>query len=199
MGTLYNKECLHCKQNFSVIAKRKKQKFCSPVCSTTYRRKYEYHTHCVNCGISLDKDQKKFCCQSCSAIYTNKIRDKTSRRKQRESLLKTLKITGKARTREKETYKRNCAFKKWTDYDLLKIKGNELLAEYKMYCPNKNIIVGVVLDHMYSISDGYKNKIDPNIIAHPANCEIMLNEKNCKKGSKSSISYQELLDRIKSW
>lgn len=54
-------------------------------------------------------------------------------------------------------------------------------------------------DHLYTVSDGFKNKVDPNIIKHPANCELILHTDNQKKNVKSKITLDELLKRIESW
>jgi len=58
---------------------------------------------------------------------------------------------------------------------------------------------GVNRDHMYSIKDGFVNNISPEIIKHPANCELVLHQDNLKKHTNSSISLNELLDKIKHW
>jgi hypothetical protein len=52
---------------------------------------------------------------------------------------------------------------------------------------------------MYSVLDGYNNKIPEAIISHPANCQIIPQIENVKKGSKSSITIEELYQRIKEW
>lgn len=56
---------------------------------------------------------------------------------------------------------------------------------------------GISRDHMYSVSDGYANKIDPSILSHPANCRLVLHKDNQRKHSKSIITLEELLERIK--
>lgn len=64
--------------------------------------------------------------------------------------------------------------------------------------PNLN---GVSRDHLYTVSDGFTNKVDPDILAHPANCAILLHNgpggNNSKR--KSSITLNELITRIKLW
>lgn len=55
---------------------------------------------------------------------------------------------------------------------------------------------GVSRDHMYSITDGWLNEIDPKIISHPANCKVMSHKSNSKKNMKSSITLSELKLRI---
>lgn len=49
------------------------------------------------------------------------------------------------------------------------------------------------VDNIYSIVDGYRNKISPLIISHPANLRILEATKNSSKGSKSEITLKELL------
>jgi len=58
---------------------------------------------------------------------------------------------------------------------------------------------GVNRDHMYSVKDGYINNIDPLIISHPANCQLITHEDNIKKKSKSVITLEELTQRMKNW
>jgi hypothetical protein len=62
-------------------------------------------------------------------------------------------------------------------------------------------LTGASRDHLYNVVDGFKNKVDPKLLAHPANCRIMLhngpNGNNSKK--KSTITLEKLLERIKNW
>ena len=62
--------------------------------------------------------------------------------------------------------------------------------------PNKN---GVSRDHMVSVMFGYKNNIDPKYIGHPANCKLLRQLDNVSKLDKCSITFDELLERIKVW
>lgn len=58
---------------------------------------------------------------------------------------------------------------------------------------------GISRDHMYSVKDGFLNKVDPKIIAHPANCCLIQQRQNASKCSKSSITLEELMNRIEIW
>lgn len=73
-----------------------------------------------------------------------------------------------------------------------------LIEEHGWYSAvnNGNNLSGCSRDHLYSVSEGYKNSIDPSIISHPANCKIILHTENQKKNSKSSITLEELHKRI---
>lgn len=55
---------------------------------------------------------------------------------------------------------------------------------------------GVSRDHLLSVSEGFAKAVDPKLIAHPANCCLMLHVENNRKSAKSTITVEELLDRI---
>ena len=97
-------------------------------------------------------------------------------------------------------YREACKFKfslNWFplefDFDLIKKYG-----WYKAKNHGNNLN-GVSRDHMYSIMDGYINRVDPKILSHPANCKLMLHRDNSSKRNKSSITLEELKKRIDSW
>jgi hypothetical protein len=77
----------------------------------------------------------------------------------------------------------------------------DLVKRYGWYSPtNKgNNLNGVSRDHLYSVSDGFKSGINPEIIKHPSNCELILHKNNQSKNCKSSITLEELLQRINDW
>lgn len=56
---------------------------------------------------------------------------------------------------------------------------------------------GVSRDHKISISYGFEHDIDPKIISHPANCELVLHKDNQHKNTKCSITLDLLMIRIK--
>ena len=64
--------------------------------------------------------------------------------------------------------------------------------------PTENLN-GVSRDHMISIREGFKNNIPPEIISHPANCQLMRHIDNNRKNTESSISLSELKESIKNW
>ena len=51
------------------------------------------------------------------------------------------------------------------------------------------------LDHKFSISEGYKLNIPPQIIGSKENLEIITEKENCSKQQKCSISYDELIEK----
>jgi hypothetical protein len=59
-----------------------------------------------------------------------------------------------------------------------------------------NNLNGVSRDHKYSIKDGFINNINPLILSHPSNCELIVHKDNQKKNSKSKITIEELIKNI---
>ena len=55
---------------------------------------------------------------------------------------------------------------------------------------------GYALDHRYSIYDGFINNVNPKIIGHWKNLQMITEKENVKKGKKSSITLEELLNNI---
>jgi hypothetical protein len=118
----------------------------------------------------------RFCCKICYLNYFKSIRN------------------------EKQNYKIACQFR-FNVYNYIDRFDLHLIVQYGWYSAanrgnNQN---GVQRDHMYSISDGFKNNIDPFIISHPANCRLVHNFENQRKRSKSSILLEDLIQRIKNW
>ncbi len=107
------------------------------------------------------------------------------------------KARGLTRTDEKEAFKSKCKFKLGFGYDD-RIPGHELVSQLGVYHPTKNP-GGVSRDHMYSVEQAWREATSPEIVSHPANCMVMPHSKNISKGSGSSISLDELLDRIEKW
>ena len=78
------------------------------------------------------------------------------------------------------------------------IKQLSLLNELKVfhYKNNRN---GIVRDHLYYRYDGFVNSLFPEILRHPANCQLLPHNLNAKKGTKSALTICELFDKINSY
>lgn len=85
------------------------------------------------------------------------------------------------------------SYSEWFSY------ASNLIKEHGWYSASNrgNNLSGCSRDHLYSVSEGYKNNIDPKIISHPANCEIIPHRKNQNKHKTSSITLDELKERIR--
>lgn len=204
-------KCKRCETVFKVkrriLSTRKKPIFCSQACSLLYlveNRKPETNIkiskklkgrriggiiktfeirNCECCKIEFQIEpykRKRFCSLSCSIRFRNKKFNDLKH--------------------EKLNYRSKCSFKfalneypNEFDFSLIEKHG-----WYKAKNNGDNL-GGISRDHMYSISDGFKNNIDPNILSHPANCELKIHSKNISKGYKSSITLENLMIRISNW
>lgn len=131
---------------------------------------------CINCNSNLpfNKRTYKFCSQECRSLWS---RD--------DSL---------------QSYRLQCKFNfNLSDYPTEFDFG--LVKEHGWYrAKNRgDNLYGVSRDHIYSVKDGFLNNINPLIIAHPANCRLMLHSDNVSKYTDSGITIEELLERIKEW
>lgn len=93
-------------------------------------------------------------------------------------------------------------------YSLSKFKFNlkdfneefdfNLIEKYGWYKAKNNgdNIDGVSRDHMYSIKEGFRKLVNPLLLAHPANCELIINKYNQSKSDNCSLTLEELLKKI---
>jgi len=86
-------------------------------------------------------------------------------------------------------YRADCAFKfnlkdfpDEFDFTLIETHG---WYKAKNHGDNLN---GVSRDHMISIRYGFDNKVDPKIISHPANCQLLRHTDNAKKQENCRIA-----------
>jgi hypothetical protein len=82
-----------------------------------------------------------------------------------------------------------------TEYDF------SLIKKYGWYSPvnKKNNLNGISRDHIIPVNYGFKNKIDPYVISHPANCQLLKHSDNSSKRDKLIMTLDELLEKIKIW
>lgn len=102
--------------------------------------------------------------------------------------------TGQSVSNEKSIYYNSCTFT-FDPYSMPGIPGYNKLLEFGAYHPTKNPN-GMCRDHMISKAYGWRNKIPPEIISHPCNCQYITNAENIKKSDKSVLTIDELKERI---
>lgn len=193
--------CLEC--NSILPYNKRKNQFCSSTCSALYTSRHKDYNKIKTGppkGYVFPNIKKKpkfedFVSGEYTRVYLCKCKI--------SGILwysKTVKTIHPSNINTKELYGHQCKFNfnifdypEWFEY------SNQLIFEYGWYSPqNKgNNLSGCSRDHMYSISEGFKNNIDPNLIRHPANCEIIPHKQNQSKNSKSKVSLEELIERIK--
>lgn len=142
-----------------------------------YKNKIK-HYYCEICGKELNRKKK-----TCSTECYKQLRQNRSNRS------------------EKQKYRSQCNFK----FNIEDYKNEfdlNLVEQYGWYSPtdskNPNLN-GVSKDHMVSVNYGFEHNIDPKIISHPANCKLLKHTDNISKNKNCSITYEELLERIKLW
>jgi len=109
-------------------------------------------------------------------------------------------ILNKSKLDEYNRYKNDCIFRfalndypTRFDFDLIKTHG-----WYKAKNRGDNP-TGVSRDHIISIKYGWLNDIPANVIAHPANCQLVQQCINNKKKTECWITIDELMTRIEQW
>lgn len=203
--TSYNNyiiKCENCQKEFSIICSEKNYK------SGKYR---------------------KTCCNECTKILTSiKGKDKKANTwvsKNSDKNIRICKFCGKefiTKTHKKycsdECKKRQRFYENNKDKDIKNIYYkmckfnfalNEYPQEFNFELINSNgwykaknrgdNLHGVSRDHIISIKYGYENGIDPYIISHPANCQLLIHTDNESKGSKCDMSINELIEKINKW
>ena len=144
---------------------------------------------CPICGKEF-RGYSDYCSQKCARKYSLY-----------ERIPQILKLQDDKKIEEiKKIYKRYCQFtfnlKEFpNEYDF------DLIKKYGWYkAKNKgNNLNGVSRDHKYSCNEAFKNLIDPYIISHPANCQLLRHNENVSKLDNCSISLNELKNNIKEW
>lgn len=89
-------------------------------------------------------------------------------------------------------------------FDLIDCKKQLRLLKKNGVFHNKNNVNGIVRDHMLSRKTGFNLGIFPQILRHPANCQILTSKDNIKKKNHRYIdadhlTIDELFDRILSY
>lgn len=149
---------------------------------------------CINCGneFTPKKKQQKYCCEECynkhklKTYYTEKF-NCTEEDIEKNKFLFNL-------------YKKQCKFtfnisNYINEFDISLIKENGWYSASN----RGNNLNGVSRDHKFSVNEGFKQKIDPYLISHPANCELLIQNDNSSKCSKCSLTLNELIQNINEW
>lgn len=196
--------CIQC--NSVLPYNIRKNKFCNNSCSATYTNKkrvcsYMFSDKGLSNIVESNKKLYKLRVKTyltnpnkCTKCNTILMYDRRYSKRCSECIVSSF------RTDEYYIYRRACNFK----FNLANYPNEfkfELIEEHGWYkAKNKgDNLYGVSRDHIYSVKDGFLNKINPNIISHPANCRLVLHSDNASKGDRSDITIEELLGRIKCW
>ena len=162
------------------------------------RKQMQYKAHeCVICNkLIVGKASKvKTCSKECHDILI-----KQNSEKKIQKILEKVAGTKEEYTLKLRHYRNCCAFKFGIksfpdEFDF------ELIKEHGWYSPSNkgNNLGGVSRDHMYSVKDGFENNVPPELLAHPANCRLIIHNENVSKHKNSCITLDELKERIALW
>lgn len=213
--------CKECKIEFKGF-KKENRKFCSSSCSAKYNNKNKEpyskeKRELINAKVRAKLLGKKKSVEVIEKISGEKngrydhnkvriVKNVPSRkintcRNCSEKIEQKYKIIcNKCRLSYYKFYRPSCEFK----FNLSEYPNRfdfSLIEKYGWYkAKNRgNNLNGVSRDHMYSVKEGFINNVDPSIISHPANCKLLVHSDNNKKKTTSSITLEELLDRIEKW
>jgi hypothetical protein len=77
----------------------------------------------------------------------------------------------------------------------------ELVRQHGWYSPSNRAanLRGVSRDHLFSVADGRSRGVSAKVMSHPANCQLMLHQENKAKAHVSTITFEQLLERIAIW
>lgn len=198
--TTFEVVCAKCNNKFEVIEREKKFPerdvyFCSISCANS-RIKSEESKKKVSKALKnrLRTPRVVVCCECCNINFEKLI---TSKKKFCSS--KCFSETRKAAD-ELTTYRIQCSFKfnVWQFPDYFDL---DLIRKHGWYKPTNrgNNLNGVSRDHKISVRFGWENNIAPEIIAHPANCQLMIHTDNISKHKKCSIELEQLMENIQAW
>lgn len=170
------KQCLHCQR--ALDYNNRKQQFCSQLCKQQKVQKINITQECIFIDIKT-KLVRCICAKTGEVFYAPTWRKYSS-----ETIYNELSL-----------YRNACQF-------TCSIGDNfpnaMLLKQHGWYHPILNPH-GVSRDHKLSINDGFQLRVDPSIMKHPANCELMIHKDNQRKHKKSSIDLETLLKVIAQW
>jgi hypothetical protein len=174
-------QCLFCGSDVISTKASVNRKFCNKTCHKHFQTKRPVTSTCKQCRNSFvtTRSKKDFCNQSCAATFNN------------------LKRVYKKRATVARPYREACTFNFKPELHPDKFDIN-LIRQVGWFNRQTNPN-GLVKDHMVSVAFGAANGIDASVINHPANCQLITYSENAAKFSKSSISLEELEERIKNW
>lgn len=209
--------CLCCNQNFYVdehIAKE--QKCCSRSCSAkinnskrteeVYQKqsktlKEKYATGLLKLPTPPKNTVKQIYNKNCLFCKKDFVVLGSHKKQQYCSVVCTPQHQAKLNPKDKlAQYRRECNFQFALNSYPDKFDFS-LIEKHGWYSPSNknNNLGGVSRDHKFSVREGFEKNVSPEIMRHPANCELMIHNENISKNCNSSITLEQLLNQIKIW
>ena len=199
LNNFQTKSC-GCGQQFNTLTSSN-QTLCVQ-CRDTKRRKQNKHSSgqslplCRSCGNSFRTSKNYELCRKCR----QKLTVKTCCRCQSAILNPRQKHCLDCKEAFYDLYRPACQFD-FKPEDFPDIFDLSLVRRLGWYSPTNrsNNLLGVSKDHLFSVSDGFQLGVAPELMRHPANCQLLPHPENNSKKTKSVITLDELLNRIALW
>lgn len=195
------KKCLFCAE--VIPFDKRRNNYCNHSCSASHNnpeRDYTWsdkirksiHNYLIDNKIKEKVGIYYLECKACENIFESKRKELMFCGKE------CRKEHGRRNMEEYKKYKQDTIFK-FHLRDYPEMFDFTLVEKHGWYSPTnkKNNLNGVSRDHMLSVNEGFRLGIDPFLLAHPANCELMIHNENISKNNKSSLTLEDLLIRIK--
>lgn len=195
------KICNEC--NTAFTSKDKYKKFCNQSCAAKYNNRNRSiesrQKQKESIRKTLKSDERLFYFGKfknyCKVTFTNCILCNAAIRKVSKSS-----VYCKSCKKEKILpYRRACKFK-FTEQTNPELFDQELIKKHGWYKPSNSKapnLNGLTWDHLFKIEDGFRLGVDPEIMSHHANAELVTWRENYSRHlTGSSLTYKELLQRI---
>ena len=198
---MLQKVCEHCATKFEVkdTKKGRSRRFCGPICSRrwaannrsdSWRKKVSKSKQGENNPMfGVKQTNPNSLANLARGYWKGKTHSEESNKKRSKALtgIKRSEET-KRKISEANSYWRE-EFKKYKRKVYYWTNKNDLSC-LKNY--DKRALKGYHLDHKYSITEGFRNNVPPKVIGNINNLEFIHYIDNCSKGTKCSISLEEL-------
>lgn len=147
--------------------------------------------NCLNCGNLCKQRTLKYCSKVCAHTVIQT----------RNCIICGCEFQGRPGTKTCEKHKTRYNMKerevyefRFNVYKFPELFDLEMLT--RIGFKNRQNLNGIVRDHKVSIADAKKYNYDPYYISHVMNCQLITAYHNLRKNSKSSITYQELVNLV---
>jgi len=209
---MLEKICQHCNTKFVLARsgnKEQKRRFCGPICSRRWAANNRSDSWKQKASLAKQGENNPMfgISQTNPNSLSNLIRNAWTGKKQpiEANEKRAKKLIGIKRSQEtinktRQTKIDKGIFWKPDDPEYLEFKkyrrkvyywtSKNDLTQLENY--NKRGRVGFHLDHKYSITEGFKNKVPPKVIGSIDNLEFICYTDNLSKGTKCSITLEKL-------
>lgn len=217
-------KCANCNKKITAL-KVENRKFCSKTCSASYNNKnrnLDYSktkkAFCKNCNKPLIVNQraslKNVYCKECrqNAIKIKNYEKRNLKYVKNKGIVTIKRLCSVCKKNQIEGLKRVCKKCKTKYYKYYRVECNFdfVLSDYKNefnfglikkhgWYKAKNRgdnMGGVSRDHIFSVKEGFLIGLNPILLKHPANCNLMTHNDNSKKNTNSELTLKELIKKI---